>query len=54
MNFVNILEWDLFIGCNPERNFKYLHSKCVIMDSPYGKYSDIFDIIFNIIYIRTT
>jgi len=42
--------WDLYIGCNPERNFKYLHPKCVIMDGPYGKYEDIYDIIFNIIY----
>jgi hypothetical protein len=42
--------WDLYIGCSPERNFKYLHKKCVIMDSPYGKYEGVYDIIFNIIY----
>jgi hypothetical protein len=43
-------EWDLYVGCNPERNFKYLHPKCVIMDGPYGKYEGIYNIIFNIIY----
>lgn len=42
--------WDLYIGCNPERNFKQLYDKCVIMNGPYGKYEDQFDIIFNIIY----
>lgn len=44
------LNWDLRIGCNPERNFKYLHPKCVIMDAPYGKYAEEYDFIFNIIY----
>lgn len=42
--------WKLYIGCNPERNFKQLYDKCVIMDAPYGKYDGEYDIIFNIIY----
>lgn len=44
------LNWDLYVGCNPERNFKYLHPRCVIMDAPYGKYDSEYDYIFNIIY----
>jgi hypothetical protein len=43
-------DWDLYIGCSPNRNFKFLHPKCIIVDSPYGKYSDTFDIIMNIVY----
>lgn len=43
-------EWDLYVGCNPERNFCYLHPKCIVLDGPYFKYEDVYDIIFNIIY----
>lgn len=43
-------KWDLYIGCTPDRNFKYLHPKVRIIDAPYGKYGDEFDIMCNIQY----
>ena len=49
-NGLNKHNWELYIGCNPERNFKQIYNKCVIMDAPYGKYEEEYDIIFNIVY----
>jgi hypothetical protein len=42
--------WDIKIGFNPERNYKYLYPNSVILNSPYGKYSGIYDVLFGIFY----
>lgn len=48
----SFLRHDIYIGCNPERNFQYLHPKCRIINAPYGKYEGVYDIIFNILYLE--
>lgn len=43
-------KWDIKIGYSPERNYYFIHPNSVVMNGPYGKYEDIYDIIFNLTY----
>jgi hypothetical protein len=38
------------IGFSPNRNFKFLHKKGRIIDAPYGKYENDFDLIIGLQY----
>lgn len=40
------------LGSLPEKGYKCLHEDAIFMVPPYGKYSETFDVIFNISYLE--
>lgn len=40
------------LGSLPEKGYKCLHEDAIFMFPPYGKYSETFDVVFNINYLE--